>query len=244
MKICLAQIQSYKGEIDKNITKHIKYIKQAIDLDCDLIVFPELSITNYEPTIAKDFATNSDDKIFIPFQNLANEGNITICIGLPTVSEKGILISMLIFQPNTAKKVYSKNILHEDELPFFTNADCHPIIECNNKKIGLGICYETLQKSHIHKVANLNAEIFIASVSKPERGINKGFIHFPTIAKEFKLPILMINSIGKSDDFIANGQSAIWNKKGKQLAQLNANNEGLLVFNTTNEHTIKKHLTT
>lgn len=33
MKICLAQIASFKGDIQKNIEKHIVYVKEAIYLD-------------------------------------------------------------------------------------------------------------------------------------------------------------------------------------------------------------------
>ena len=136
MKIGLAQIQSYKGEIDNNIEKHICYIKKAIENNCEVVVFPELSITNYKPTTAKGFATTVEDEIFNPFQELAEKHKITICVGMPTIAEANILISMLIFTPNSKRKVYSKNMLHEDEIPFFSSGDCKPILNTSKHTIG------------------------------------------------------------------------------------------------------------
>ena len=40
----------------------------------------------------------------------------------------------------------------------------------------------------------------------------------------------MANSIGPSDDFVGAGQSAVWNRQGTLMAQLDAMNEGLLIY--------------
>ena len=42
MKICLAQLQSIKGNVQTNIRNHIRLIKNAVEWNADLIVFPEL----------------------------------------------------------------------------------------------------------------------------------------------------------------------------------------------------------
>lgn len=55
MKLCSAQIQPIKGDIDRNIQKHIFFINSAIENGADLIFFPELSLTGYEPTLAKNW---------------------------------------------------------------------------------------------------------------------------------------------------------------------------------------------
>ncbi|MFK7832376.1 MAG: hypothetical protein AB8B52_03790, partial [Winogradskyella sp.] len=56
------------------------------------------------------------------------------------------------------------------------------------------------------------------------------YLHFPSIAKEFETPILMCNSIGFSDNFIANGLSSIWNSSGELIGQLNDSDEGILIW--------------
>ncbi|RXG11533.1 carbon-nitrogen hydrolase [Leeuwenhoekiella aestuarii] len=58
MKISLAQTKFEKGNLIKNIQNHLELVERAIDLKSDLIVFPELSIINYEPKLAHEFATD------------------------------------------------------------------------------------------------------------------------------------------------------------------------------------------
>jgi len=238
MKICLAQIKPEKGNISKNIQSHLTFIERAIELNSDLIVFPELSITNYEPELANELATDINDEIFNPFQVLSDKSKITIGLGMPTKANDGINISMLIFQPNKERIVYSKSILHSDELPYFVSSNNQPFLNIKGKNIALGICYETLQREHFVKAKENNADLYIASVAKPDRGTDKAYLHFPSVAKEFETPILMCNSIGFSDNFVANGLSSIWNKKGELLDQLDKENQGLLIYDTKTEKII------
>jgi len=56
MKIATAQIQSIAGKTSENIQKHILFIEKVIRFHIDIIVFPELSITNYETYLAKELA--------------------------------------------------------------------------------------------------------------------------------------------------------------------------------------------
>ena len=235
MKICIAQTKSEKGNIPKNIQNHFELVERAIELNSDLIVFPELSITNYEPDLANELATDINDDIFNPFQELSDKSKITIGLGMPTKAIDGINISMLIFQPNKELIVYSKYLLHPDETPYFVSSNNQPALRIKGKNIALGICYETLQREHFVKAKNNNADVYIASVAKPDRGTNKAYLHFPSIAKEFETPILMCNSIGYSDDFVANGLSSIWNKKGELLDQLDEENQGLLIYDVETE---------
>lgn len=232
MRICIAQTKSLKGDIQANIHNHLKIINRAIKLNADLIIFPELSITNYEPELANDLATDLEDPIFNPFQHLSDEHQITIGIGMPIKTVEGINISMLIFQASKKRTIYSKRLLHADELPYFISSDKQLFLEIEGHTIALGICYETLQREHFIEAKENNADIYIASVSKPERGTEKAYLHFPSIAKEFQTPILMSNAIGYSDNFLSNGLSSVWNKNGELIGQLDKENQGLLIYDT------------
>ena len=240
MKICIAQTKSEKGKVQENIQSHLKIIDRAIKLNSDLIIFPELSITNYEPELAKEFATNIENSIFDPFQELSDNKEISIGIGMPTNSISGINISMLIFQPKQKRVVYSKQMLHTDELPYFACGNDQTILNIKGKKIAIGICYETLQREHFLNASKKDADIYIASVAKPKGGIEKAHKHFPQIANEFNTPILMSNCIGHCDNFMSVGQSAVWNKKGELIEQLNNNNQGLLIYRYTRQSKLKK----
>lgn len=242
MKICIAQTKSEKGNIQKNIENHLEFIERAIKLKADLIFFPELSITNYEPDLAKELASDIENNAFTPFQEISNTNEITIGIGMPIKATNGINISMLIFQPNKERIVYSKQMFHSDELPYFVCGKNQTFLTINGVKIAIGICYETLQREHFLNAKDQGTDIYIASVAKPNGGIEKAYKHFPQIADEFNTPILMSNCVGHCDNFMSVGQSAIWNRKGELIEQLDYNNQGLLTFDTKTEQTEKEQL--
>ena len=230
MKICLAQIKSKKGDIVSNITNHLKWINIAISKKADFIVFPELSLTGFEPELAKELATNQNDTRLDKFQQISNLNNISIGVGLPTQSKYGIHISMIVFQPNKARQTYSKQKLHPDELPYFIEGNKQLILKIKNTKIALAICYESFQKEHIENACKQEATLYIVSVAKPKKGTDKAFAYYPKIAKKHTISVLMVNCIGFCDNFNSVGQSTIWNNKGNLVNKLNNKDEGILIF--------------
>ena len=234
MKICLAQTKSTKGEIQRNIDFHLKFIERAISLKSDIIIFPELSITGYEPLLAKKLVSKGENTWFNPIQHLANKSEITICVGMPTKADNtgNILISMLIFQPNKELLIYSKQLLHPDELPYFVCGTEQTYLTIKGKKLALGICYETLQEEHFINAKNSGADIYIASVAKSNAGIEKALNHFPKMASTYKTHILMVNNVGYNDNFLSVGQSAVWNTNGTLLQKHHSKKEGLIIYDT------------
>jgi predicted amidohydrolase len=57
MKICAAQLKPRAGDFEYNLHKHIELVEKAIDQGIDLVLFPELSLTSYEPSLAKALST-------------------------------------------------------------------------------------------------------------------------------------------------------------------------------------------
>lgn len=235
MKICAAQTKPFKGDIDRNIVSHNRLIDLAVSFKTDIIVFPELSLTGYEPILSQKLATNQNDKRLDIFQTISETNSITICVGLPTKSNSGIQISMIIFQPNKARQTYSKQHLHSDEHPYFVNGQQQVILTIDNHKIAPAICYESLLLEHSKKVFKSGAGIYIASVAKSANGLTKAFKHYPDIAKKYSMIVLMSNCLGHCDNFESVGKSSIWNKNGLLLGQLNDINEGILIIDTETE---------
>ena len=142
MKICVAQTRPVKGDIQRNIEDHKKLIDLAVSNGAGLVIFPELSLTGYEPKLAKELATHQDDGRFDDFQKISNTERITIGVGVPTKNNTGISISMVLFQPHEARQTYAKRYLHPDEEEFFISGQNFPVLRVNKTKIALAICYE------------------------------------------------------------------------------------------------------
>lgn len=62
MLLALAQLKSLSNNLEGNSKKHIDYVHLAAAHGVNLLVFPELSLTNYEPKLAHSHAMEKGDK--------------------------------------------------------------------------------------------------------------------------------------------------------------------------------------
>jgi predicted amidohydrolase len=236
MLIGAMQTQPVKGDIAANISAHLRLAELAIACKADFLIFPELSITGYEPELAKDLAVKLNDHRFQVFQTLCNEHRVSIGIGAPLKQRDGVSISLLIFQPGQERKVYSKKYLHhEDEKPYFNSDDSHPGLLGENKNISLAICYEISVPEHADDAVARGAKMYIASAVKSKSAIEKSHERLASIAKSHKMTVLLSNCIGESGGYDCAGKSSAWNEQGLLIGQLDDKNEGILIVNPDTE---------
>jgi predicted amidohydrolase len=232
MKIAVAQTKPVTGDIESNIKNHITLASQAADNGADIIIFPELSLTGYEPSLAKQLATDITDNRFYVFQQLSDAREISIGIGVPTKANTGIHITMLLFQPNKPVQAHSKMYLHADEEPFFVSGENLPGLIINNTPIALAICYEISVPEHSEHAHKTGAQLYVASVAKTVKGVEKAWNTLSDIAGKYGITVLMSNSVGMCEDGLCGGRSAAWNSKGELLGHLNDTKEGILILDT------------
>lgn len=232
MRLCAVQCRPVPGDLDANLQRHLALAGAAAARRADLVLFPELSLTGYEPRLAADLAGDGGDPRFAPLQVLADKTGMLIAAGLPLQAPSGIRIGMLLWQPGGPLLRYAKQRLHADELPFFVPGDGQLILRAGGHAIAPAICYESLQAEHAGAAAALGADLYLASVAKPARNVVQAHAHYPQIARRHAMAVLMANSVGPCDDFIAAGGSAAWNAAGERLAQLDEHSEGLVLLDT------------
>lgn len=237
MKICLAQTRPVKGNVEANITNHLQLIDLAIAGKANMIIFPELSLTGYEPTLAKGLATTVDDKRFSVFQHCSNDHQIVIAVGAPLQTTTGITISSIIFRPAKNREVYSKQFLHADEEPFFVSGKNASGLLDEKDNVALAICYELSVPAHAEKAFENGARSYLASVAKSVEGVEKATERLTAIAKQYSMMTMLVNCIGVNDGVLCAGRSSVWNKEGKLLGQLSRDREGLLFVDTDTEET-------
>jgi predicted amidohydrolase len=242
MRICLAQTKPIKGNVSANIEAHTRFIDLALSLNGKAIFFSELSLIGFEPELAKELAIQPNDNRLTIFQDISDNKKIIIGIGIPTFSNSKIRISMILFEPNKPRQTYSKQQLHPDEWPYFEKGDEQIIIKMNDANIAPAICFESLQPSHAETASQLGADIYLASVAKPEKGVEKAINYYPTIAKQHAMDVLMVNCVGFCDNFLSVGKSSIWTKEGELVGQLDDSTEGILLFDTKTKEVIERKL--
>jgi len=232
MRIGIGQTNPQKGDIEKNIVQHIKLLNIAIHRNADLMIFPELSLTGYEPELAEDLATTSDDKRLDVFQEICDLNKIVIGVGLPTKENDNLFISMIIFQPKRERVTYSKQYLYPTQVCHFTPGQKQIYLNIGDSIIAPAICYDLSNPEHSKKAYKDNANIYIASVLSDVDDIDSDIKKLSAIACKYEMIVFMANFIGQSGGFECAGKTSIWNKEGNIVGQLNDKNEGLLVFDT------------
>jgi len=242
MRICVAQTRPAKGNIQANIENHKRLIELAVSNKTDIIIFPELSITGYEPELAAKLAGDINDSRLNDFQIISDSKNINIGVGMPLKTDKGILISMIIFEPNKPRQVYYKQHLHEDEFPYFICGEKKEPLGEN--KIAVAICYELSVPEHAKNAYRTGSEIYLVSVAKSVSGVEKAVKTLSETAKKYSMTVLMSNCVGHCDNFDCGGKTSIWNNKGTLLGQLDDTNEGILIIDTTTQVIMKEQFPT
>jgi predicted amidohydrolase len=242
MKISVAQNRPLIGNIDGNIKSHQALVELAVSQGASLVIFPELSLQGYEPKIAAQVATTVDDPRFSELQKLSDMHNIIIGAGTPIRNEKGITITMILFQPRQPRRTYSKKYLHEDEEPFFVSGENFPSFMVKETKIALAICYEISISEHARDAAKTNPVVYIASVAKFKRHMDKVIATLRETAKNYSMTVMMSNCLGLCDGEECAGTSLAIDANGLMIGQLDDVREGVLTLDLQTKETFKIYL--
>lgn len=232
MKIGIVQTRPVKGDISANLADHQRWASLAIERGVDLLVFPELSITGYEPSLAGELATTEEDARFAGLQRLSDRYGIFLGVGAPIRVAEGVHIGMIIFQPDEPRLVYAKQYLHADEQPFFVPGKEQVFLSLDDHKIAPAICYELSVPEHSVNAYSHRADIYIVSVAKTAAGMGKAMDTLAGIACTYSMTVLLVNAVGLCEDGLCGGGSAVIDDKGEVLADLDNDEEGMLIYDT------------
>ncbi|MGL5674778.1 MAG: carbon-nitrogen hydrolase family protein, partial [Plesiomonas shigelloides] len=117
----LAQTNPIRGDIERNLAKHLGCISESASHGADVVVFPELSITGYEPDLLASLALSRSSSVVSELLNAAIRARVIIIAGIPLANDgrKPYIASLIAF-PSGKKVFYRKQYLHETEDSFAT----------------------------------------------------------------------------------------------------------------------------
>lgn len=216
--IAAGQFAPIRGSIEENIRRHQLLIAAAVSAGVDLLVFPELSLTGYEPELAEQLAL-SDDTLLEPLQRLADKHDMTIVVGAPLqVKDDKPAIGACIIAAQQPISFYRKMYLHPGESDYFSLGETPCLFTMGGQHIGLAICADAGQPAHAEQTVRQGAEIYVNSVLSAN-GYDKDAGLLANYAKLYAMPTLMANYSGPSGGWQPVGKSAVWNAKGELIAQ-------------------------
>ena len=255
MRVGIGQINSRVGAMEQNGDRIVAYMDEARDLQCDLVVFPELAVSGYPPL----------DSVWRPGYVAACEetveairvasSGIGVVVGSITARVRRESVNrydLSSLADNAETELFNTAVLIEDgrilghaskihlpcydvysESRYFSPGPGTAVLPFRGRTIGINICEDLwVDGGPTELQANLGADWIINPSASPFY-VGKQAIRHRLIrrqAKENSVGIVYANLVGGQDDIVFDGGSFIVDADGRLLFQAPAFSEGLFVF--------------
>jgi NAD+ synthase (glutamine-hydrolysing) len=253
VKIALGQINPTVGDFAGNAGKIIEFSRRAQAEGAGLILFPELSVCGYPPRDLVErasFVTHNRETL----ERIAAETrDIAVICGLVTPAHaetgKAVMNSAALLKDGQVAFIQSKMLLPTydvfDEMRNFAPARNQALFPFCGKQMALTICedawndkqfwnkrlytfdpVEGLIKSGGNFLLNISASPFWLGKRKLRREM------LATIAREYKVPVAMVNQVGGNDSLVFDGSSLVLDRAGNVIAQGKSFEEDIIYFDS------------
>ena len=230
VRIAAAQTASVRGDIAANVAGHARFVRAAGDLGVQLAVFPELSLTGYEPAIARTVTLAPDDARLDPLRRLAVEFGMAVVAGAPVASPDGkCRLAAFALLPDGAVSIYTKQHLHPGEEAFFDPGAGGDLMQIAGETVALAICADTTFPEHAADAAARGASLYAAGVLVSEKGYAADTRLLEQYARRHKMNVLMANHAAPTGGWIPAGKSAVWCAGGRRVVAAEGTEEALVV---------------
>jgi len=250
LKIYLSQINNSVGDLEYNQRLITDQCLIAEQQNCDLIIFPEMTISGYpceDLWKKKYFVKSCEDKIFSIIE-FSKKINCAILLGSPTSDRQKnkeiIRNSALLIEHGKVKNIIHKKSLPNysvfDEERYFTASWALSYIEFRNQTLAILICEDFWQKKNwllineqiCDNILVINSSPF--SIAKHDQRIEN--------AKEFckatKKSLLYVNQIGGQDSLVFDGGSFAIDNQGEVKLQMKNFEEDTAIITLSKDNQI------
>lgn len=229
--ICAAQYCSVAGDINVNIDRHLHTMRRAVEHGVQFLLFPELSLTGYEPFLARELAQTPDAECLQPLRELAAQSGMTTVVGLP-LRQPGseiILIGALVMAADGSQSVYTKQHLHPGEEAVFSGGEGGALVDIGAERIALSVCADFTHATHAQAAAQVGASLYASSVLISEEGYARDAELLQSYACAHSMGVLMANHGGPSGGWACAGRSAFWSPAGERVVSATGTGDCLVI---------------
>ena len=253
MKIALGQINPTVGDFSGNAAKIVDFARRAQNGGAGLVLFPELSVCGYPPRDLVERASfvahnwETVERIALETRGIA-----VIC-GLVTPAEaetgKSVMNSAALLQDGKVAFLQSKMLLPTydvfDEMRNFAPAKSQKLFPFCGKQMALTICEDAWNDKNfwnrrLYTFDPVEALIqaggnFMLNISASPFWLGKRELRLEmlaTIARNYNVPVVMVNQVGGNDSLVFDGSSLVLDPKGKVIAQGKSFEEDLIYFDS------------
>lgn len=250
MKIGILQLNSTIGSFEPNRQKLFAAYEKAVAQGAEFVIAPELFLCGYPPRdllLRPDFIEANLDALE---QLAAQVGAVPLCVGFVARNSvrpgRPLFNSCAVLQSGRQVWQQHKTLLPTydvfDEDRYFEPATDTAPFGFQGRKIGLTICEDIwndedfwpdrlYRRDPVKELIAQGADL-ILNISASPWHVGKGntrLAMLQRVARDEKVPLVQVNSVGGNDELIFDGCSAALNRAGEVLALGQAFAEDILV---------------
>jgi NAD+ synthase (glutamine-hydrolysing) len=236
VRLAAAQLDLVVGDLDGNVERMLEAYERADALGCDLVAFPELSLTGYPPEdllLRPSFVAQCAESL----EKFASRtGRTAAVVGFPEV-QRDLANAAALCAHGRVQGVYRKHLLPNyavfDEQRYFAASTVDgPLFVVAGVRIALTVCEDawspngpinTQAAGGAELVVNINASPYYAG------RIHERDAMLATRAADASVPVLYVNLVGGQDELVFDGASMLFDETGRLVARARQFEEELLV---------------
>ncbi len=219
--MALAQLDLVVGDVEGNTTKILDYCKRAHDeLQADLVVFPELSVSGYPPEDLL-FHSGFQRRIANAMEKIRSTvRDIAVLIGYPEYEDGRIFNAAVVFKDGNPLAQYRKHLLPNyrvfDEERYFAAGKEPAVFTLNGIRLGIAICEDIWKSAPVANSRAAGAEAIIAINGSPYEIGSQEYRESAARerAKEAGVPLVYLNMVGGQDELVFDGGSFVLDRDG------------------------------
>jgi NAD+ synthase (glutamine-hydrolysing) len=253
VKIALGQINPTVGDFSGNAAKIIDFSRRAQSAGAGMILFPELSVCGYPPRDLVErpsFVARNRETVE---RIAADTRGIAVICGLVTAAHsdagKAAMNSAALLMDGKVAFTQSKMLLPTydvfDEMRNFAPAKSQELFSFCGNRMALTICEDAWNDKRfwdkrLYTVDPVESLIqaggnFVLNISASPFWIGKRELRrdmLASIARQHKVPVVLVNQIGGNDSLVFDGSSLVLNREGHVIAQGRSFEEDLIYFDS------------
>ncbi len=236
MRVAAAQLNLVVGDLEGNAARTLAAYEQADAAGCDLVAFPELTLTGYPPEdllLRPAFVAQARewlDKV------AARTGSMAAVVGFPE-ADRDLYNSAAVLAHGAVQGIYRKHLLpnyavFDEERYFEPWPTDGPLFVIGGVRVAVTVCEDawspsgpilTQAAAGAELVVNINASPYYAGRLRERETM------LATRAADASVPVVYVNLVGGQDELVFDGASMVFDESGALVARGTQFTEDLLV---------------
>ncbi|SED44577.1 Predicted amidohydrolase [Streptomyces sp. TLI_105] len=233
MIVAATQFVPVAGDIDANVRTIAGLVRAAGAEGARVVVFSELSLTGYEPSLIRDtpaLVLTEDDPRLRPVRDACRDAGAAAVVNGPVrTAGSGAGITTLVIGPDGSLLArYDKQHLYGVEAEVFEPGGADGRFALDGIRFALATCYDNRFPELAERAASDRCTVYLAS-SVLDADNDSFEKVYPVRARDFGLYVVLGNVLGANEDGVGVGLAGAWGPDGERIADAGAEEPGFVL---------------